>query len=159
LFLFSLANGWLREGSTVVEATSGNTAVAEAYFARLLGLPYVAVMPRSTSPEKVARIEAYGGRCHFVDPPPDISPAAERVAAESDGHYMDQFTYAERATDWRGNNDIAESIFAQMAAERHPVPTWVVAGPAPAAPLAPSGGSSAISAMPPGCWWWTRRTR
>ena len=35
---------------------------------------------------------------------------------------MDQFTYAERATDWRGNNNIAESIFEQMALERHPVP-------------------------------------
>src|SRR5690625_6431131 len=40
LFLYALANGWLHEGSTVVEATSGNTAVAEAYFARMLELPY-----------------------------------------------------------------------------------------------------------------------
>ena len=30
---------------------------------------------------------------------------------------MDQFLYAERATDWRANNNIAESIFAQMADE------------------------------------------
>lgn len=127
LFLYALANGWLREGSTVVEATSGNTAVAEAYFARMLGLPYVAVMPRTTSPEKVARIEAYGGRCHFVATPPDIYPEAERIAAETGGHYLDQFTYAERATDWRGNNNIAESIFAQLGAERHPVPQWIVA--------------------------------
>ena len=44
------------------------------------------------------------------------------------GHYMDQFTYAERATDWRGNNNIAESIFAQMASEPHPVPGWIVVG-------------------------------
>src|SRR5699024_1265840 len=125
LFLYALANGWLREGSTVVEATSGNTAVAEAYFARMLDLPYVAVMPRRTSPEKIARIEAYGGRCHFVDAPPDIYPEAERIAAETGGHYLDQFTYAERATDWRGNNNIAESIFSQLEAERHPVPTWI----------------------------------
>lgn len=127
LFLYALANGWLRERSTVVEATSGNTAVAEAYFARLLDLPYVAVMPRSTSPQKVARIEAYGGQCHFVDSPGEIYARAHEVAAASGGHYMDQFTYAERATDWRGNNNIAESIFAQMSAERHPVPTWIVA--------------------------------
>jgi cysteine synthase A len=49
---------------------------------------------------------------------------------------MDQFTYAERATDWRGNNNIAESIFAQMDHERYPVPTWVVVG-------AGTGGTSA----------------
>ena len=39
---------------------------------------------------------------------------------------MDQFTYAERATDWRANNNIAESIFKQMAEEPHPIPTWIV---------------------------------
>ena len=49
---------------------------------------------------------------------------------------MDQFTYAERATDWRGNNNIAESIFAQLALERHPVPAWIVVG-------AGTGGTSA----------------
>jgi cysteine synthase A len=41
---------------------------------------------------------------------------------------MDQFTYAERATDWRGNNNIAESIFGQLALEEHPVPRWIVVG-------------------------------
>ncbi len=39
---------------------------------------------------------------------------------------MDQFTHAERATDWRGNNNIAESIFEQMSREEHPVPAWIV---------------------------------
>jgi cysteine synthase A len=38
----------------------------------------------------------------------------------------DQFTYAERATDWRANNNIAESIFQQMRLEQHSVPTWLV---------------------------------
>ena len=41
---------------------------------------------------------------------------------------MDQFTYAERATDWRGNNNIAESIFGQLKLEQYPIPTWVVVG-------------------------------
>jgi cysteine synthase A len=31
---------------------------------------------------------------------------------------MDQFTNAERVTDWRGNNIIADSIFARMGRER-----------------------------------------
>src|SRR5688572_6428683 len=66
LFLYALANGWLHEASTVVEASSGSTAVSEAYFARLLGLPFVAVMPHGTSPEKIRAIEFYGGQCHLV---------------------------------------------------------------------------------------------
>ena len=136
LFLYALCNGWVREGSTIVEASSGSTAVSEAYFARLLGLPFVAVMPRSTSAEKIALIEFYGGRCHFVERAGDVYDATRAIAADTGGHYMDQFTYAERATDWRGNNNIAESIFKQMRAEPHPVPRWIVVG-------AGTGGTSA----------------
>ena len=136
LFLYALCNGWLREGTTVVEASSGSTAVSEAYFARLLGLPFIAVMPRGTSAEKVAQIAFYGGRSHFVDHAGEVYAAAQQLARETDGHYMDQFTYAERATDWRGNNNIAQSMFEQMAHERHPVPSWIVVG-------AGTGGTSA----------------
>ncbi len=126
LFLYSLCNGWIGEGSTVVESSSGSTAVSEAYFARLLGLTFIAVMPRSTSPEKIAAIQFYGGKCHLVDDPQAVYGESERLARETGGHYMDQFTYAERATDWRSNNNIAESIFTQMAREPHPVPKWIV---------------------------------
>lgn len=136
LFLYALCNGLIQEGTTVVEASSGSTAVSEAYFARLLGLPFIAVMPRNTSPEKIAKIEFYGGRCHWVDSAAQVYAEARQLAADTGGHYMDQFTYAERATDWRGNNNIAESIFSQMTHERHPVPRWIVVG-------AGTGGTSA----------------
>lgn len=128
LFLHALCNGWLGPTTTVVEASSGSTAVSEAYFARLLGLPFVAVMPRSTSYEKVEQIRFHGGRCHFVDDPAQVYDEAARLARETGGHYMDQFTYAERATDWRGNNNIACSIFEQLSLEPHPVPDWIVVG-------------------------------
>ncbi|QLG86885.1 PLP-dependent cysteine synthase family protein [Chitinibacter bivalviorum] len=127
LFLYALSNGWLKEGSTVIEASSGSTAVSEAYFARLLNLPFIAVMPASTSQEKIAAIEFYGGRCHLVANAGEISIESQRLARETGGHFMDQFTYAERATDWRANNNIAESIFNQMALERFPIPKWIVA--------------------------------
>ncbi|MBF6266079.1 pyridoxal-phosphate dependent enzyme, partial [Nocardia farcinica] len=57
LFLYAICNGWVTEGTTVVEASSGSTAVSEAYFAKMLGLDFVAVMPASTSPRKIALIE------------------------------------------------------------------------------------------------------
>lgn len=136
LFLYAICNGWVRADTPIIEASSGSTAVSEAYFAKLLGLDFVAVMPRSTSPAKVALIEAQGGQCHFVDRPPEIYAEARRLAAELGGHYMDQFTHAERATDWRGNNNIAESIFTQLQLEEHPIPEWVVVG-------AGTGGTSA----------------
>lgn len=136
LVLYGICNGLIRKDTTLVEASSGSTAVSEAYFARLLGLPFIAVMPKSTSRQKIQEIERFGGRCHFVERSRDVYDAAEHIAQETGGHYLDQFTYAERATDWRGNNNIAESIFAQMAMEPHPVPAWVVMS-------AGTGGTSA----------------
>jgi cysteine synthase A len=83
-------------------------------------------MPRSTSKEKIAAIEHHGGKCHFVDDGRRLYAEASELADRLGGYYIDQFTYAERATDWRGNNNIAESIFEQMRSEQHPIPSWIV---------------------------------
>ena len=139
LFLHALCNGWLHAGSTVVEASSGSTAISEAYFARLLGLPFVAVMPAGTSRDKIAAIEFQGGRCHLVDDPQALYGESRRIADATGGHFMDQFTHAERATDWRANNNIAESIFQQMQRERHPCPAWIVSSAGTGGTLATMG--------------------
>jgi len=139
LFLHALCNGWLHEHSTVVEASSGSTAISEAYFARLLGLAFIAVMPATTSAQKIAAIEFQGGRCHLADDPMTIYATSERLARELGGHYMDQFTYAERATDWRANNNIAESIYTQLRRETHPCPAWIVASAGTGGTLATIG--------------------
>ena len=136
LFLYALCNEWIGPQTPIIEASSGSTAVSEAYFARLLNLRFIAVVPRSTAQPKLDAIRFYGGEVHFVDNGGMVYDAAQRLAAELDGHYLDQFTNAERATDWRGNNNIAESLFSQMSAERFPHPAWVVCG-------AGTGGTSA----------------
>ncbi len=136
LFLYGLCNGWITPDTTIIETSSGSTAISEAYFAKMLGLPFIAVMPCTTSPAKIRQITFYGGTCHLVEDPTQIYDEARRLVKTCNGHYMDQFTYAERATDWRGNNNIAESIFAQMADEPHPVPAWIVMS-------AGTGGTSA----------------
>src|SRR5919107_3531789 len=89
LFLYALCSGQLHQGSTVVEASSGSTAVSEAYFAGMLGLPFVAVMPATTSPEKIALIEFRGGRCHLVADPRTVYDEARRIAEDAGGHYLD----------------------------------------------------------------------
>lgn len=136
LFLYAICNGWIREGTPVVEASSGSTAISEAYFAKLLDLPFHTVIPACTSKQKVHKIEFLQGTCHVVNDDQNIDAAASKLARDLGGHYMDQFTYAERATDWRGNNNIAESLFRQMSRERYPEPTWVVMS-------AGTGGTSA----------------
>ena len=55
LFLYGLCNGWICENTPVVEASSGSTAVSEAYFARMLGLRFIAFRMRS--------LPACTGRC------------------------------------------------------------------------------------------------
>ncbi|MGK0408119.1 MAG: cysteine synthase A [Shewanella psychromarinicola] len=136
LFLYALCNGWIKKDTPIIESSSGSTAVSEAYFARLLGLPFIAVMPTTTAKKKIQQIEFYGAQCHFVDNGSQMYAESERLATELKGHYMDQFTYAERATDWRGNNNIADSIFNQMEREPHPIPSWIVMSPG-------TGGTSA----------------
>jgi cysteine synthase A len=135
LFLYGLCNGLIKQDSPIIEASSGSTAISEAYFARLLGLRFIAVVPKSTAAEKIKQIEFYGGESFKVEPG-EIYAKAQQLADQLNGHYMDQFTYAERATDWRGNNNIAESIFAQMQMEPHSIPSWIVVS-------AGTGGTSA----------------
>ena len=135
LFLYGLCNGQIHEKTTIIESSSGSTAISEAYFAKLLGLPFIAVVPKGTSQEKINKITFYNGQCHLVEAK-DIYSEASRLAVELKGHYMDQFTFAERATDWRGNNNIAESIFSQMSSEPFPTPSWIVVS-------AGTGGTSA----------------
>ena len=127
LFLYALCNARLHAGQAVVDASSGSTAISEAWFARLLGLPFIAVMPECTAPAKIRDVQALGGHCDLVADPAQVHERARWHAARGACH-LDQFGLAERATDWRGNNNIAESILAQMAGEPHPEPAWVVCG-------------------------------
>jgi cysteine synthase A len=96
-----VCSGWIGAGTTIVEASSGSTAVSEAYFAQLLELPFIAVMPAATTRRKVELIERSGGSCRLVEDPaasfmprivdrmlrvPDgASVAAMRFAAEHTG--------------------------------------------------------------------------
>ena len=56
----------------------------------------MAVMTSSTSAAKIALIESQGGRCHFVAEASQVYAESERLAEETGGHYLDQFTNAER---------------------------------------------------------------
>lgn len=128
LFLHALCNGAIGEGTVVVEASSGSTAISEAWFAEKLGLRYVAVVPSSTAPAKVTMVERLGGEIIFAKAHENVIEVARQTAAETGGHFLDQFSNAAIATDWRGANSIADTLFAQMRCEPNPVPNWIVVG-------------------------------
>jgi cysteine synthase A len=136
LYLYALCNGRLGPGQAVIDASSGSTAISEAWFARLLDLHFTAVMPECTAPAKVREIRALGAECLLVSTGADCAAVAQEQARRSGACFLDQFGLAERATDWRGNNNIAESLLAQLAREPQPVPDWIVCG-------AGTGGTSA----------------
>ena len=66
LYLYGLCNGHIGPDTVIVECSSGSTAVSEAYFARLLGLRFIAVMPKGTACSKIEKITFYGGEPHEV---------------------------------------------------------------------------------------------
>ena len=135
LFLYALCNGRLHPGQAVIDASSGSTAISEAWFARLLGLEFTAVMPDDTAPGKIAAVRALGAHCELVAPGTCTQERARELARDG-ACFLDQFGLAERATDWRGNNNIAESMIEQLAGEPQPRPAWIVCG-------AGTGGTSA----------------
>ena len=53
-------SGRIRPGDTLIEATSGNTGIALAMAASVMGYKMVLVMPENSSRERVLTMEAYG---------------------------------------------------------------------------------------------------
>ncbi len=127
LFVNGLCSGEIGPDTVLVEASSGSTAISEAWFARMLGLRFVAVIPAGTSPAKIAAIRAYGGECHLVADPATVYSEAQRLAEATGGVYLDQFGNAANVTDWRRDN-IAQEFLAQLAAALGLLPDWLVVG-------------------------------
>lgn len=122
-YVHALAAGQITEGATVVQATAGPAAVAGAHFAALLGLDFVAVVPRFTRSDRIDAIEAVGGRVHLHDPPAAIYEEARRLAGEIGGFYLDHFAAAARIADWR-DAGVSPEIFQQVGRP----PQWIVTG-------------------------------
>ena len=87
----ALDDGTLVPGKTVLEPTSGNTGISLAMLLRRLGYPFVAVMPKSVSPERVQLLEAYGATIVYSPGEEGSNGAivvAKKMAAEDDGYLM-----------------------------------------------------------------------
>ncbi|WP_117879672.1 cysteine synthase CysM [Aureibaculum luteum] len=56
----ALKRGDISKGDTLVEATSGNTGIALAFIAKLLGLNMILVMPENSTEERIKTMRAYG---------------------------------------------------------------------------------------------------
>jgi cystathionine beta-synthase len=86
--------GLLHAGSTIVEATSGNTGTGLAMAAAIRGYRCILVMPDKMSKEKIDLLKAYGAEVVITptnvpaDSPESYYGVAERLVSEIPGAFM-----------------------------------------------------------------------
>ncbi|MFT4855996.1 MAG: cysteine synthase B [Algoriphagus sp.] len=68
----ALDRGEIKSGDKLVEATSGNTGIALAMVAKVLGLEMTLIMPDNSTKERVLSMKAYGARVI-------LTPAAKTI--------------------------------------------------------------------------------
>ena len=86
--------GDIRPGDTLIEATSGNTGIALAMAAAIMGYRMVLIMPEDLSIERVQTMKAFGAELILTPKAGGMEHArdlADRMQAEGKGRVLDQF--------------------------------------------------------------------
>ena len=86
--------GDIKPGDTLIEATSGNTGIALAMVAAMLGYRMVLVMPDNMTEERRAAMKAYGAELVLVTREQSMEGARDlalQMQAEGRGKVLDQF--------------------------------------------------------------------
>lgn len=90
----ALDRGDIKPGDKLVEATSGNTGIALAMIARIMGLEMTLIMPDNSTRERVLAMEAYGAKVILTPSARTIEYSrelAESMAANDGYHILNQF--------------------------------------------------------------------
>lgn len=86
--------GEIRPGDTLIEATSGNTGIALAMAAAVMGYRMILIMPDNMSEERRAAMKAYGAELILVTQEQSMEGARDlalQMQAEGKGTVLDQF--------------------------------------------------------------------
>ncbi|MFT7235093.1 MAG: cysteine synthase B [Methylophagaceae bacterium] len=83
--------GDIAPGDTLIEATSGNTGIALAMMAAILGYKMVLIMPENMSVERRASMKAYGAKIILTVSMESSRDLALKMAAEGQGTVLNQF--------------------------------------------------------------------
>ena len=97
MLMDGIARGLLNPGKTILEATSGNTGIADAMLGRALGFPVTLCVPAKASVERKTILEAFGAELVLTDPLEGtdgaIRKARAMAAAEPEKFfYPDQYS-------------------------------------------------------------------
>ncbi|GAB7125776.1 cysteine synthase B [Silvimonas sp. JCM 19000] len=85
------ARGDIKPGDTLVEATSGNTGIALAMAAAMMGYRMVLIMPKNSSIERVQTMKAFGAEVILTDGMEAARDLAVTMSAQGEGLMLDQF--------------------------------------------------------------------
>lgn len=94
----ALDRGDIKRGDRLVEATSGNTGIALAMIARIMGLNMTLIMPDNSTRERVLAMEAYGAKVILTPSVKTIEYSRDLAdqMAEKEGYYiLNQFANAD----------------------------------------------------------------
>jgi S-sulfo-L-cysteine synthase (O-acetyl-L-serine-dependent) len=91
----AVSAGRLTPGRTLIDASSGNTAVAFAFLGARLGFPVELCVPRNVEPGRLERIRAFGATLVLTDPA-DGSDGAQREARTRAEAAPDRYFYADQ---------------------------------------------------------------
>jgi len=94
----ALARGDIKKGDRLVEATSGNTGIALAMIARIMGLEMTLIMPDNSTRERILTMEAYGAKVILTPSARTIEYSRELAEemSQKQGYFMlDQFANAD----------------------------------------------------------------
>lgn len=86
----ALNRGDIKKGDRLVEATSGNTGIALAMIAQLLGIDMTLLMPGNSTKERVLTMEAFGAKVILTDANKGIEYSREVAdqMVEKEGYFM-----------------------------------------------------------------------
>ncbi|QLG87318.1 cysteine synthase CysM [Chitinibacter bivalviorum] len=85
------ARGDIKPGDTLIEATSGNTGIALAMAAAMMGYRMVLLLPKNSSVERIQTMKAYGAEVILTEGMEDARDRADAMAKAGEGLILDQF--------------------------------------------------------------------
>ena len=93
----ALERGDIKEGTKLIEATSGNTGIAMALIAGIYGIEIELVMPSNSTRERVLTMEAFGAKVTLLEGIEACRDYAEEKAATGAYYLLNQFANPDNA--------------------------------------------------------------